>query len=203
MSSTGSITHWLGLLKVGDQVAAQKLWESYFQKLVHLARKKLRDTPRRAADEEDVALGAFDSFCRGAERGRFPQLHDRDDLWQLLVVLTTRKALNLRRYEGRQKRAARSVLDEAALSGTLDGSAERALEQVPSPEPSPEFATQVAENCRYLLDCLADPGLQALALLRMEGHTNQETAAKLGLAQRAVERKLRLIRNIWAKEIER
>ena len=36
----------------------------------------------RLADEEDVALSAFDSFCRGAEQGRFPRLDDRDDLWQ-------------------------------------------------------------------------------------------------------------------------
>jgi hypothetical protein len=29
--------------------------------------KKLQGVPRRAADEEDVALSAFDSFCRAAE----------------------------------------------------------------------------------------------------------------------------------------
>ena len=29
--------------------------------------------PRRAADEEDVALAAFDSFYRRAERGKFPE----------------------------------------------------------------------------------------------------------------------------------
>jgi hypothetical protein len=55
------------------------------------ARHKLRGVPRRAADEEDVALSAFDNFCRAAEHGRFPDLADRDDLWQLLLVLTDRK----------------------------------------------------------------------------------------------------------------
>src|SRR5262249_15219134 len=34
----------------------------------------------RPADQEDVALSAFDSFYRAAEQGRFPRLHDRDDL---------------------------------------------------------------------------------------------------------------------------
>ena len=67
-----SVTQWIDRLKAGDPDAAQELWERYFRRLVGLARKKLRAAPRRAADEEDVALSAFDSFCRGAEQGRFP-----------------------------------------------------------------------------------------------------------------------------------
>ena len=51
-----------------------------------------------------MALSAFDSFCRSAEQGRFPDLADRDSLWRLLVVMTARKATHLRRDEGRQKR---------------------------------------------------------------------------------------------------
>src|ERR1043165_1882401 len=88
MNGDGSITRWIGQLKAGDPVAAQLLWERYFRRLVGLARKKLDGAPRRMADEEDVALSAFDSFCRGAEHGRFPRLEDRDDLWRLLVVIT-------------------------------------------------------------------------------------------------------------------
>jgi hypothetical protein len=75
-----SVSDWIGQLKAGDERAAQRLWEDYFQRLVRLARARLQGVPRRAADEEDVALSAFDSFCRGAEAGRFPRLNDRDDL---------------------------------------------------------------------------------------------------------------------------
>src|SRR5438105_14531380 len=99
MSSSGSVTHWINLLKGGDAVAIQKLWEAYFARLVGLARKKLREAPRRAADEEDVALSAFDSFCAGVAKERFPQLADRDDLWHGLVTITARKALQLVRHE--------------------------------------------------------------------------------------------------------
>jgi hypothetical protein len=35
----------------------------------------------------------------------------------------------------------------------------------------------------------------------MEGYGNEEIAAKLGCVPRTVERKLRLIRNLWAGEI--
>ena len=66
MSSRGSVTHWINLLKAGEHAAAQPLWERYFPRLVMLARRKLQDGPRRAADEEDVALSAFNSFCAAA-----------------------------------------------------------------------------------------------------------------------------------------
>ena len=95
MSSSGSVSHWINLLKSGDAAAIQRLWEAYFPRLVGMARKKLREAPRRAADEEDVALSAFDSFCDGVARGRFPQLTDRDDLWHILVTITARKALQM------------------------------------------------------------------------------------------------------------
>src|SRR5262249_38710779 len=73
----GSVTHWPGALKAGDDAAAQRLWERYFDGLVRLARAKLGAKPRSAADKEGVALSAFHSFCQGAGRGRFPRLDDR------------------------------------------------------------------------------------------------------------------------------
>jgi DNA-directed RNA polymerase specialized sigma24 family protein len=41
--------------------------------------------------------------------------------------------------------------------------------------------------------------LQAIAVWKMEGHTNHEIAAKLGCAPSTVERRLQLIRQIWEK----
>jgi hypothetical protein len=79
MSSPGSITCWIRDLKAGQRTATQPLWEHYFQQLVARASQKLAGLPRRA-DEEDVALSAFASFCRAAEKGRLSQLHDRHDL---------------------------------------------------------------------------------------------------------------------------
>src|SRR5579872_6482581 len=99
MPTSGSVTHWLRKLEQGDDRAAHDLWERYFSRLVGLARQKLQAGRRRVADEEDVALSAFHSFCRGVEEGRFAQLWDRHSLWGLLVVLTARKALNQAQHE--------------------------------------------------------------------------------------------------------
>ena len=100
----GSVTRWINDLKGGELDAAQPLWERYFADLVRLARARLRASPRTAADEEDVALSAFDSFCAGVARGRFPRLDDRNDLWRVLVTITARKATDQVLRERRQKR---------------------------------------------------------------------------------------------------
>ncbi len=201
MASEGSVTRWLGPLKAGDPQAAQQLWERYFRRLVGLARRKLRGAKRQAADEEDVALSAFDSFCRAAEQGRFPQLNDREDLWQLLIVLSDRKACDLIQFEHRQRRGGGRVLDEAALDGR-DSSAGYALGQLAAQEPTPEMTAQVAEECRRLLDVLGDAELQRVALRKMEGYTVEEIATELGSVPRTVKRRLQLIRRIWQDESE-
>ena len=104
MTSDGSVTHWIREIQVGNRTVAQDLWERYFAKLVQLARVELYGAKRQAADEEDVALSVFDSFCRAAEKGRFPDLADRDSLWRLLVRMTARKSVDLRRHETRLRR---------------------------------------------------------------------------------------------------
>jgi DNA-directed RNA polymerase specialized sigma24 family protein len=202
MVSGGSVSLWIGRLQGGDAGAGQQLWERYFRRLVGLARQKLQGTPRGAADEEDVALSAFDSFFRGAEQGRFPQLQDRSDLWHLLVAITAHKALDLVRREGRQKRGGGVVLDEAALAGLAGcGAEETPLEQILGREPSPEFALQVAEECQRLLRGLGDDTLRRVALCKMEGYSTEEIAAQLDCAPRTVARKLRRIRTLWSQEV--
>ena len=194
--SEGSVSHWLGPLQEGDPDAVQRLWERYFQRLIELARKKLRALPHREA-AEDVALSAFDSFCRGAGRGRFPQLADRESLWRLLVVIT-----RARRRTTSATRIGRSAAEAVGLgSAPPDADMEAYLEQIVSREPTPEFAAQAAEECRHLLGLLGDPELESIALLRMEGYTVEEIGERLGYVPRTIKRKLRLIRGLWEQEL--
>jgi DNA-directed RNA polymerase specialized sigma24 family protein len=199
-----SITVWLERLKQGDAVAARPLWERNFGRLAALARQALCGMPRRAADEEDVALEAFDSFCRGVAQGRFPRLTDRHDLWALLVVLTERRASDLREHEGAQKRGGGKVRGGSVLAKGEDSEVGAdAFDRLAGPEPTPEFAAQVAEECRRLLEVLAEADLRQIALWKLEGYTNAEIARRLGCVTTTVERRLRLIRALWEKEVTR
>jgi tetratricopeptide (TPR) repeat protein len=116
-----SVTRWLEQLKQGDRQAVGPLWERYFTRLVHLARTWFPHRPTTAAaSAEDAALDAFVSFCRRAEEDGFARLFDRDDLWQILVVLAFRKRCNQIQYEQRQRRrpAGGRVLVQAYLEET-------------------------------------------------------------------------------------
>ncbi|MFO0870387.1 MAG: ECF-type sigma factor [Pirellulales bacterium] len=194
MSEDASPTLWLRQLQQGNRKAAERLWETYYGQLVVLARRKLEGRARLAADEEDVALSAFRSFCRGWENRRFPDITCRDDLWKLLVTITLHKVLHLVRDANRQKRGGHwTRLEEA-------GDEELLLAQLAGSEPTPEFAAEVAEQCEHLLKQLPSPELVELAVLKMEGYSNDEIAAKWGRATRTVERKLQLIRQIWRRD---
>jgi len=198
----GSVTRWIGDLRGGDlDDAARNLWGRYFDRLARLARAKLRSAPRGPADEEDVALSAFDSFCAGVAADEYPRLGGRDDLWRLLVTITARKAANQARRERQQKRGGGHVLGEAALDGA-GPDARDALAQVVGSEPTPEFAAMVAEECRLRLERLRDEALRQVALLKLEGYANEEIAARLDTSLRSVERKLGVIRKRWQAEGE-
>jgi DNA-directed RNA polymerase specialized sigma24 family protein len=188
----GSISFCLAMLKKGDQAAAQQLWARYFHRLVSLARSRLRAVPRGGGDEEDVALSAFKSLLIRAEQGKFPQLEDRDDLWQLLYVLTVRKAVSLSKREYAKRRGGGAV---CYLSDLGDAQ----LEQAVGDEPTPELAFQMAGECRRLVDALGDETLRSVALWKMEGYTNKEVGEKLGVVEQTVERKLRRIRELWTE----
>lgn len=196
MSEDAAPTLWLQQLQQGNSLAAQRLWEEYFGKLVTLARQKLAGRTWLVGDEEDVAISAFKSFCRGVEKRRFPDLNDRDDLWKLLVTITLHKVWRLMRDEGSQKRGGQ--WNQLVSTGDAETAA---VEHLVAQEPTPELAAQMVEECERLLKQLPGQDLVDLALLKMEAYTNDEIAQKWGKAVRTVERKLQLIRKIWGQKI--
>jgi DNA-directed RNA polymerase specialized sigma24 family protein len=198
------ITHWIHQLKAGDSEAAQRLWERYFERILSLARKKLRGASHRVRDEEDVAQSVMKSLCLGAARGRFPLLSDRDNLWRLLVVITARKVADEIAHQHRQKRGGAQVRGDSAFAGQEAWAADAAgLDAFLHTVPSPDMLVEMEEESQRLLALLGDDSLRAVALLKMEGYTNDEVAHKFGCARRTVARKLELIRKTWLAEVAR
>jgi RNA polymerase sigma factor (sigma-70 family) len=195
-----TVSQWIAQLKTGDAHAAQRLWETYFQRMVQLARQRLEGASRRAADEEDVALSAFKSFCLGAQAGRFSKLMDADSLWPLLMAITANKSVDLIRENNRQKRGGGS---KGSGDGAKMTTHESSLSDLISREPTPEFAAQISDNLQHLLkalDATGDPDLRRIAILKMDGYSNQDIAESVGCVRRSVERKLQLIAGLWEKD---
>jgi DNA-directed RNA polymerase specialized sigma24 family protein len=159
-----SVTHFLAQLKGGDAGAAQPLWDRYYSRLVALARKKLGDLPRRSVDEEDVMVSAFDTFCRRAQAGNFPDLRDRDGLWPLLALITARKAAKHRKREGRAKRGGgrQPIQPDPDASGNVE------MAPFVSAEPSPEEAAIFLSELERFLNSLDDPTDRQILLGKLE-----------------------------------
>ena len=60
------------------------------------------------------------------------------------------------------------------------------------------MAVEMVEACDVMLARLEDETLQNIALLKLQGHTNDEISDQLNCATRTVERKLNRIREIWS-----
>jgi RNA polymerase sigma factor (sigma-70 family) len=210
MSAPGSISELIIRIKSGDAAAARTLWELFAPRLLALARKKLADRSLGIADEEDVVQSALAGFFQGVELDQFHKLNDRDDLWQILALITCRKAINLVLREASQKRSpgqrahdlrAATASDPASAGGLAPGRARlEDLEQALDPHPSPDMALLLNESSQAMLARLGDVQLRAIAVWKLEGYSNDEIAAMLGRTRRCVERKLRLIRTIWHKD---
>ena len=201
LPESDEITVHLLRLSDGNHEAAQVLWNNYFERLAGFARRKFQSLPTRDADEEDVALSAMNSFCRGVREHRFPQLNDRSDLWRLLATIAARKVHAQLRKSGAAKRGGGAVRGESVLMSP-DGEDAAGIDQVLGREPTPELANMFAEDCERLLAALGDESLRKVALLKLEGHTSEEIAAALGCVTRTVDRKLERIRELWSRELK-
>jgi len=194
-----SITRWIDQLKVGDQQAAQHLWERYYHRLIGIARKKLGSLPRSAKDEDDVVQSAFKSFFLRAQAGQFPELRDRDNLWPLLVLITARKAANQRKHENRARRGGGRPVKQLAAE-TTDSAMIGFVEAI-ADEPSPDDVAVFLAQLESFMDSLDDPSHRLILLWKLEARTNEEISRHLDCALCSVERKLRHIRTILGREI--
>lgn len=203
LSSYGhsSVSDWLDSVQDGSSSAAQKIWSRYVELLVREANQLLNSLPRGMVDGEDVAQEAFAGFFRGIEEGRFPRLDDRHDLWQILIVLASRRAADYQRRALAEKRGAGKVRGDSGIravhrDGGTCGDVFDSLEALPL---TPESAEELINLIMHSFPELAEHNLQHIAMDRAANYTDAEIAQRHGISVRGVERKLHLIRNILAQ----
>ena len=190
---SNSVTRWINDLRDGDRSAANRLWGFLERQVCRTAKSQVARSPHHPVyDEEDVALSAFTSLCDGFESGRYDDITDRQQLWRLLAVITVNKARKRAIHENRIRRGGQAsrVADGSEMLGT-----------VPSTDFGPENQAIMEEECRRLLSLLGERELKLLALLKVEGYTNQEIAEQLGCSRRTIQRRLDVIRDIWTEEL--
>lgn len=194
-----SISEWFGRLKAGDAAAAQKLWDHYHVELLSHAKQRIATAPQTLGDEEDVVLSVFGSIWRGAAAGRFDSVINRDELWWLLLGITKQKAVNHVRREMAQRRRPSSAGHQHEVA--IVRSPSYSFDELVGNAPTAEFMVSLQEQYLRLLNLLRDDRLRTVVELRVEGRTVPEIAKSLGIGERAVERKLQLIREKWKREL--
>ncbi|MEN1678281.1 MAG: ECF-type sigma factor [Planctomycetota bacterium] len=192
-----AITEWIRRLADNDPRAAEVIWAEYFEKLVAATRRKLGALPRRESDEEDIALSAIESLVRGAAAGRFPALHDRDDLLRLLLTIASRKVLMLQRNRMAAKRGGGQVRGESVFQAAGGDSDREGLIAALGKSPSPTLVAEACDALSELVKGLNDPTAEQVILLKLEGFANSEIAERLNCASRTVTRKLNLVKDKW------
>lgn len=190
----GSVTLFLQELRDGEEAALKPLCDRFFPKLVGLARQSLGRLPAGVGDAEDAAQSALISFWQGITAGQFEEGLDRNGLWKLLTVITTRKtyrqlerALAAKRGGGRVKQVSRGRDDESGPG----------LDELVAVLPTQELDLV----CQEMIESLPDD-VRPFAVLRLLGNRNREIAEQLECTERKVERKLQLVRIAWSEHLD-
>jgi hypothetical protein len=177
-------------MRAGDAAAAKQIWGRYYDRLVQFAEQRMRENPDRSVDSEDLAHSAFRRFCSALMTGRYPELGNRADLWNLLIVYTLNRVRRHFRDSSAQKR-----LPECGK--VIEFSAHQALHDLRLPE-TPTVMSDLLNYWLQRLDAEDATGeLRLIALLRMEEHTADEIARRLRRRKTVVLQKIQLIRLIW------
>lgn len=186
----GSVSHWLRELKAGDSSAVAAIWQRYYERVVQFAEQKLKINPDRAVDGEDIAQIAMQRFCRNAVNGHYPDLDDREQLWDLLVVFTLNR---IRKHLRSSNALKRSAVEADVL--------EFRRSQVFHDLRAPEAPTIMADMVQSWLDRLnlEDPSgqLRQIAIWCMEEISGSEIARILKKRKSFVLQQIRLIRLLW------
>ncbi len=198
--SKSNVSHWIDQVKRGDSIAANRIWQHYFDRLVRAVRARLYGQNRAVSDEEDIVLSVFDSFYNAAENGRFPDLSDRDDLWRLLLRMSARKVVDKHRHDKRQRRGGN--VNVHSLNQPIGSSSdeEMVIEAI-GDEPSPEMVLMMRESVEQFFSHLGVGQLRDLAGAKLEGYSNAELAQRFGCSERTIERRLHLIREKCQQEL--
>lgn len=189
----GSVTQFFRHLSEQDESAVRQLWDRFFPRLLGLARKTLSGRAQRVNDAEDAVQSAFFSFWNRAIRGDLGDVNNRDELWNLLGVITVRKALNQSKHEAAQKRGGGRVALASELAESFDGQTDATqLQNVYASMPTHEVDIIFEEMLLSLND-----ELRGIALLRLMEYQIAEIASLFECTERTIHRKIQLIKIKW------
>jgi DNA-directed RNA polymerase specialized sigma24 family protein len=86
--------------------------------------------------------------------------------------------------------------ESACLGGIVSEENFRPMDRAIDPDPTPDLEAMLIDELRRLLGLLNEP-MQLVATRKLDGWSNAEIAQELGCSLATVERRLKMIREIW------
>lgn len=203
-TSSTTLSDWLRGAEAGRNESMNALWQRYYPDLVRFAEQRMVSVglPRRVADGEDVAASALGSFFRAVQHQRFHDVRDEQGLIRFLFKITVWKVIDRKRKHKAKRAGGGQEVGESAL-GAPDGSIVNGLEQFPIDAFDHELLVTLEEQVERRMAGLDNEQLRAMVQYRLENYDNAEIAALCHCSVATVERRFRLIRELWAEAAER
>lgn len=181
----------LSRCRLGDDSAAQAIFDRYVERLHALARRRLSQRLSSRVDPEDIVQSVFRTFFGRLKEGQF-KINDQDDLCKLLVRITVHKTLRQVAFHRADKRNPHSEV------GQTDSGQARLLELLDR-EPTPEETAAFLDQLEHFLSRLR-PQEREILEMRMQGFSNEEIAKKLGIYDRKIRRIVERVRGVAEAE---
>lgn len=199
-SDQGSVTGWIALIREGHPESLDSFSKRYFSKIRDLAKSKLSKP-----DSEEVANDVLAALTRSIAGGKYPDLHDRNSLWFLILKITQRRVIALTRREKAQKRIPSESIQanhsENLVSVESLADYEVELDQVIASHTTEAAWIEISDCWEELLRCLPDDDCRKIAQLKLQSYSNREIAMMMAFTPSKVDRKVRLIQDEWMRII--
>ncbi len=168
-------------IRSGDAQAAERLLERYGPHVRRVVRQKLPHELRRRFDSLDFVQSVWRQFFHKLRAGRIECRGSRQLAGLLVQMAACKVADQCRRLLGAAKR---DLAREVPLNEEGESAGD---EPLVAPSPTPSQAVEAKEKLSRLLEGRPESHRQVI-LLRLEGFTFTEIAAKTGLSERTARR---------------
>lgn len=204
-TSSHSVSLCLAGLKAGVEKEKNlakllgRIWDLYEKRVQRLAASRLSEHDRRLLYDEDIVGMVFLKFYRGVAAAQFEKLDTREDVFELLGLITVSLVRDRRRYwlgkklggPGRGQQSANEK--PAARIATMSLAALQV--ELSTREPDLEFKVILEEFVGSLPEHLRET-----ARLLMAGEDIGDIAARRGCVPRTIQRYRHEIMLHWEKE---
>jgi RNA polymerase sigma-70 factor (ECF subfamily) len=179
------------LFRQGNQDAARQIYDRYLDRLLTLARRRISQRLASRVDPEDIVQSVFRTFFVRIKEGQFV-FDEQDDLCKLLMRITLHKTL---RQVAFHKAAKRDPTQETPQGEHHQDQ----LMALFTREPTQEATVAFLDQLEHFLGQLR-PQERTILEMRLQGHSNEDIATKLGIYDRKIRRVIEHVRDIATKE---